>query len=121
MDHLSIPITDAARTREFYTAALDPLGWACTGFRAGVYVGFKKPGCPALYFHVTPEVAARTHLAFKAATREQVVAFHREAVRAGGEDHGEPGPRPDYGSEYYAAFVLDPDGHNMEAVLGGVG
>ena len=117
MDHVSLPITDAARTRAFYEAALQPLGWTCSGMRPGVYVGFKKPGSPALYFHVTEHVHA-AHLAFKAASREQVAAFHRAALDAGGRDNGAPGTRA-YHPGYYAAFVIDPDGNNVEAVFHG--
>jgi catechol 2,3-dioxygenase-like lactoylglutathione lyase family enzyme len=113
-------VNDAAQTRDFYEAVLAPLGWACSGFREGVYVGFKKPGSPALYFHVTDDVSP-THLAFKAAAAAQVLEFHRAGLGAGGRDNGPPGPRPDYGKDYYAAFVHDPDGHNVEAVVGGVG
>jgi catechol 2,3-dioxygenase-like lactoylglutathione lyase family enzyme len=69
MDHISVPVSDAAKTRDFYEATLDPLGWRCSGFRAGAYVGFKKPGSPALYFHVSDTVSA-THLAFKASTAD---------------------------------------------------
>ena len=120
MDHVSLPITDAARTRAFYEAALQPLGWTCSGMRPGAYVGFKKPGSPALYFQVTEHVQA-AHLAFKAASRDQVAAFHRAALDAGGRDNGAPGPRPSYGAAYFAAFAYDPDGHNVEAVVDGVG
>jgi len=120
MDHITVPIRDAAQTRDFYEATLAPLGWRCSGFRAGAYVGFKKPGSPALYFRVSDTVSA-THLAFKASTAEQVAEFHRAGLAAGGRDNGAPGPRPASGKDYYAAFVHDPDGHNVEAVIGGVG
>jgi len=120
LDHISVPVRDAAKTRDFYEAALDPLGWRRSGFRAGVYVGFKKPDSPALYFHVSDTVSA-AHLAFKASTAEQVAEFHRAGLAAGGRDNGAPGPRPAYGKDYYAGFVHDPDGHNVEAVVGGVG
>jgi len=120
MDHITLPIADAARTRAFYEAALQPLGWTCIGIRPGVYVGFKKPGSPALYFQVLEHVQP-THLAFKAASRDQVVAFYRAALDAGGRDNGAPGPRPSYGAGSFAAFAYDLDGHNIEAVVGGVG
>ena len=113
-------MTDVTQTRDFYEAVLTPLGWACSGFRDGVYVGFKKPGSPALYFHVTDEVCPM-HLAFKGSAVDQVAEFHRAGLVAGGHDNGPPGPRPDYGKDYYAAFVHDPDGHNVEVVVGGVG
>src|SRR5687768_1913186 len=119
MDHISVPVRDAAKTRDFYEATLGLLGWKRSGFRAGAYVGFKKPGSPALYFQVSDAVSG-IHLAFKAATAEDVAEFHRAGLAAGGRDNGAPGPRPDYGQAYYAAFVYDPDGHNVEAVVGGV-
>ena len=120
MDHISVPVTDVARTKAFYEAILTPLGWTCSGWRADVYVGFKKRGSPALYFGAAARTA-QVHLAFKADSDEQVKEFHRAALDAGGVDNGKPGPRPGYGSSYYAAFALDPDGHNVEAVVGGVG
>ena len=66
-----------------------------------------------------PGPIARCHIAFAAASRTQVDEFHAAALAAGGRDHGAPGDRPDYGKRYYAAFVLDPDGHNIEAVYKG--
>jgi catechol 2,3-dioxygenase-like lactoylglutathione lyase family enzyme len=120
MDHISIGVLDVARTKSFYERLLEPLGWACSGFRAGVFAGFKKSGSPALYFKQSSSISP-AHLAFKAATPEQVAAFHRAALAAGGVDNGAPGPRPGSGSEYYAAFAFDLDGHNVEAVVGGVG
>jgi catechol 2,3-dioxygenase-like lactoylglutathione lyase family enzyme len=120
MDHISVPVTDVTRTKAFYEAILTPLGWTCSGWRADYYVGFKKTGSPALYFQAA-ERTARVHLAFKADSETKVQEFHRAALGAGGADNGKPGPRPDSGSSYYAAFALDPDGHNVEAVVGGVG
>jgi catechol 2,3-dioxygenase-like lactoylglutathione lyase family enzyme len=120
MDHISVPVTNVARTKTFYEAILTPLGWTCSGWRADVYVGFKKRGSPALYFGATDRTA-QVHLAFKADSAEKVKEFHRAALDAGGADNGKPGPRPGYGASYYAAFALDPDGHNIEAVVGGVG
>ncbi|HEX5657020.1 MAG TPA: VOC family protein [Polyangiales bacterium] len=120
MDHISVPVRDTAKTRDFYEAIFEPLGWKRSGFRAGVYVGFKEPGSPALYFHMSDTVSV-THLAFKAFDAEQVAAFYSAGLAVGGRDNGAPGPRPDYGKDYYAGFVFDPDGHNVEAVVGGVG
>ncbi len=120
MDHISIPIADVLHTKAFYESALRPLGWQCSGFREGVFVGFKKSGSAALYFNVAERIAP-VHLAFKADSRDEVVDFHQLGLNAGGTENGAPGPRPAYGPEYFAAFVLDPDGHNVEAVLGGVG
>lgn len=120
MDHISIPVVDTARTRAFYRACLTPLGWTERGYREGVYVAFHRPGEPVLYFGAVAEVGAPVHLAFRAADPVSVEAFHAAGLGAGGSDNGGPGPRPDSGAAYYAAFVLDPDGHNVEAVLGGV-
>jgi catechol 2,3-dioxygenase-like lactoylglutathione lyase family enzyme len=120
VDHISIPVADVSRTKVFYEALLIPLGWTCSGWRNAVFVGFKKPGAPALYFGASSQIS-QVHLAFKAANERAVVRFHYRALEVGGVDNGEPGPRPDYGASYYAAFILDPDGHNVEAVWGGVG
>lgn len=123
MDHISIPIADTTATRTFYEACLGPLGWRLRGTRNGRYVGFDKPGSSVLYFGVAetpPTRPSQVHLAFVASDREAVGAFFEAALANGGTDNGPPGPRPSYGAEYYAAFVLDPDGHNVEAVVGGV-
>ena len=120
MDHISIPIRDVTTTRDFYDAVLAPLGWQRSGFREDVYVGYKKPGSPALYF-TSSNATSPVHLAFKASTTEEVAQFYHAALDTGGQDNGPPGPRPAYGKNYYAAFVYDPDGHNIEAVMGGVG
>jgi catechol 2,3-dioxygenase-like lactoylglutathione lyase family enzyme len=119
MDHISIPIRDTTATRTFYEACLAPLGWGLRGIRDGRYVGFDKPGSPVLYFGVA-EARSQVHLAFVANDEEAVRAFFEAALANGGTDNGPPGPRPDYGAQYYAAFVTDPDGHNVEAVVGGV-
>lgn len=117
MDHIGIPITNARITRDFYAACLVPLGWRLRGFSEGRYVGFDRPGEPVLYFVVSPTVAA-VHLAFEARSHDAVRAFHTAALAADGTDNGPPGPRPHYSETYFAAFVLDPDGHNIEAVFG---
>ena len=119
MDHISIPIRDTSATQKFYEACLAPLGWRLRGTRNGRYVGFDKPGSPVLYFGVADAVA-RVHLAFVASDEDAVRAFFAAALANGGTDNGAPGPRPSYGADSHAAFVLDPDGHNIEAVLGGV-
>ena len=119
MDHISIPIADAARSRTLYTACLAPLGWTERGFVDGRYVGYHRPGEPVLYFGVATRIG-EVHLALRADTPEAVRAFYDRALAAGATDHGPPGLRPGYGPDYYAAFVRDPDGHNIEAVVGGV-
>ena len=119
MDHISIPITDTTKTRAFYEACLSPLGWRLRGTRSDRYVGFDKGGSPVLYFGVS-DAPSPVHLAFVASDEQAVHAFFDAALANGGKDNGPPGPRPNSGDGYYAAFVLDPDGHNIEAVVGGV-
>jgi catechol 2,3-dioxygenase-like lactoylglutathione lyase family enzyme len=119
MDHISIPITDTARTQAFYEACLAPLGWRLRGSQSGRYVGFDKVGSPVLYFGVS-DTPRPVHLAFVANDEQCVRTFFEAALANGGKDNGPPGPRPSSGPAYYAAFVLDPDGHNIEAVVGGV-
>lgn len=92
MDHISIAVSDVPRTKSFYELVLKPLGWGCSGFRAGVYVGFKKPGSPALYFNASA-VVAPAHLAFKAEREEQVMAFHRAALVTRRNEHIREGDR----------------------------
>jgi catechol 2,3-dioxygenase-like lactoylglutathione lyase family enzyme len=124
IDHMTILVSDYRRSVKFYLAALKPLGYAMTmelddvtypqlpsAFFAGLGVG----GKPDLWLRPSLTVAP-THVAFRAESRAVVEAFYKEALAAGGTPNGEPGPRPDYHPNYYAAFVLDPDGYNIEAV-----
>lgn len=95
IDHVTVGVRDLARSRDFYLAALAPLGFGEIG----------------------PWSADNTAVAFAAEDRDQVDAFHAAALAAGGRDNGAPGPRAEYSPGYYGAFVLDPDGHNVEAVF----
>lgn len=123
LDHLNIAVTDLSRSRAFYAAALAPLGYSiakeypgeAVGF--GVAEGFGKGVDPHgdFWIDVRPPMVPRPHFAFTAETPAIVDAFHAAALAAGGTDNGAPGPR-DYHPGYYAAFVLDPDGYNIEAV-----
>ncbi|MEO8881888.1 MAG: VOC family protein [Devosia sp.] len=123
LDHSGITVTDLARSRAFYTAALAPLGYVvrleyppdAVGF--GVVAGFGKTTDPGgdFWIDVRPPMVPRPHFAFTAETPAIVDAFHAAALAAGGTDNGAPGPRA-YHPGYYAAFVLDPDGYNIEAV-----
>jgi catechol 2,3-dioxygenase-like lactoylglutathione lyase family enzyme len=115
-DHVGITVRDLGRSRAFYAAALAPLGIReLMEFEGAAAFGRDQPqfwimqGDPA---QSTP----RTHVAFAATGRLEVDTFHRAALGAGGVDHGAPGLRPHYHENYYGAFVLDPDGHNIEAV-----
>ena len=114
-DHVGITVRDLAKTRAFYTAALAPLGLAVRYDQDDV-VAFGPPGKWQLWFHAKGEPPAPIHIALSSATRAQVDAFHAAALAAGGQDNGPPGPRPHYHPNYYGAFVIDPDGHNLEAV-----
>lgn len=121
LDHIGIAVTDHARSRRFYEAALAPLGTGVvmevsaetTGGTA--HTGFGRGGKPAFWISAGT-APGRTHVAFVAADRAAVDAFHAAALAAGGTDNGPPGLRPHYHPTYYGAFVLDPDGHNVEAV-----
>ena len=115
-DHVGIPVSNLERSRAFYAATLVPLGvQELMEFEGAVAFGVDAPqfwivqGAPAV-------ASPRLHVAFVATTPLEVDTFHRAALDAGGVDHGAPGPRPQYAEHYYAAFVLDPDGHNVEAV-----
>lgn len=114
IEHFSITVDDMERSRAFYTAALAPLGlkptlgdgknWQMFGTKAHSEFGI-SPGKPT----------SAIHFAFRARSRSAVDKFHEQALKAGGKDHGKPGLR-DYSKNYYAAFVIDPNGHNLEAV-----
>jgi catechol 2,3-dioxygenase-like lactoylglutathione lyase family enzyme len=114
-DHIGFPVRDLAKTRAFYTAALAPLGYTVGRDRDGV-LAFGPPGRPRLWFGTNGNAATGVHIALAAETRAQVDAFHAAALAAGGKDNGPPGLRPHYRENYYGAFVIDPDGHNLEAV-----
>ena len=123
LDHVGFAVADAERSRIFYEAALAPLGLTLVlsitaeqNGSGGAAHGFGTPGDPFFWIGDNERVGQGTHIAFRAASHEQVDAFHAAAIAAGGTDHGAPGPRPQYGPDYYAAFVLDPDGLNIEAV-----
>ena len=121
IDHVTFGVSDFARSTAFYGAAFAPLGLTrlfdvplehsggvpCTGY------GDARP-----FFWISEQAPTRgkLHLALRATSRQAVDAFHAAALAAGGQDNGAPGLRPHYHAGYYGAFVLDPDGHNIEAV-----
>jgi catechol 2,3-dioxygenase-like lactoylglutathione lyase family enzyme len=116
-DHVGIKVADIEASKAFYAAALKPLGHV-PGYADAGCAGFGPEGAPALWLYpAAAPVGPGTHLALRAADRAAVDRFHQAALKAGGRDNGAPGLRPDYGPSYYAAFVLDPDGHNLEAVV----
>ena len=115
IDHLILTVRDLERARGFLTEALAPLGYALQMEFPGV-LGFGAPRKPALWVKAGP-IPSAMHLAFIAPDRTAVDRFHAAAVAAGAMDNGPPGLRPEYHANYYGAFVIDPDGNNLEAVI----
>lgn len=114
-DHVGFGVSNLAESKTFFLQALAPLGASLV--MEGPYgVGIGQGGKPSLWLHEAREQPARLHIAFVAATRADVDAFHAAALAAGGKDNGAPGLRPHYHPNYYGAFVIGPDGHNVEAV-----
>jgi catechol 2,3-dioxygenase-like lactoylglutathione lyase family enzyme len=122
IDHVGVEVSDLAASRDFYAAALAPLGVGPLTEFEGVACGFGYPegkfaGKPFFWIQQRGRQAVSgAHVAFSAASGEEVDAFHAAALAAGAVDNGGPGPRPIYHEHYYGAFVLDPDGNNVEAV-----
>jgi len=123
IDHIGFAVRDAETSRIFYETALAPLGISLImsatpdqTASGGTAHGFGKDGKPFLWVADKETVGEGTHVALAVETRAMVHAFHAAALQAGGRDNGAPGPRPHYGPHYYAAFVLDPDGNNIETV-----
>ncbi|MBD0272823.1 MAG: VOC family protein [Acetobacteraceae bacterium] len=115
-DHIGLRVSDLEASLRFYEAVLAPLGHVL-GPRDEASAGFGPAGAPALWLHGAEGAAGKgAHVAFRAPSRAAVERFHGAGLRAGGRDNGGPGPRPDYGPTYYAAFLVDPDGNNVEAV-----
>lgn len=117
-DHVKFGVSDFAASKAFYLKALEPLGVVVVSEGEPAYGVelMQQGGEVSLCLFQTAEKPAHLHLAFKAENRQQVEAFHRAALAAGGKDHGAPGRRPQYSGNYYAAFVIGPDGHNIEVV-----
>jgi catechol 2,3-dioxygenase-like lactoylglutathione lyase family enzyme len=118
INHVSIGVRDIAKAKTFYDAALEPLGYTCLS-SGDTSLGYGKDAV-ALWIGVSrspvpPDPQSWLHFCFTAPTRESVDIFHKCALTAGGRDNGKPGPRADYGNNYYAAFVIDPDGYRIEA------
>lgn len=127
IDHTGVAISDPKKSRKFYEAALAPLGYKMMMEIPKEYTGGKEVlgyGVPPKADFWTNEGSPQKphiHIAFRANSKAEVDAFYKAAMAAGGRDNGAPGPRPHYHQEYYGAFVLDPDGHNIEAVFHGSG
>lgn len=117
IDHVGFPVSDYERSKRFYEQALAPLGYTLVmEFSAEHTAGFGANGKPDFWIGGKGKLNGVLHVAIAAKDRAAVDAFHRAALAAGGKDNGAPGLRPQYHPNYYGAFVLDPDGHNIEAV-----
>ena len=120
LDHVGIPVGDFGRSKRFYERALSPLGYGPIVAYGDSAAGFGREGKPDFWI-ARGTAGAPVHVAFTSPDRATVDDFHVAALAAGGRDNGEPGLRPQYHPTYYGAFVLDPDGHNIEAVCHGPG
>jgi catechol 2,3-dioxygenase-like lactoylglutathione lyase family enzyme len=122
LDHVSLAVSDTRKAKAFYDAALAAVGvtvmFAPPADADGniSHMGYGSEGRPYFWIGRSELATGRAHVAFTAATRAAVDAFHAAGLAAGGRDNGAPGLRPHYHASYYGAFVLDPDGHNIEAV-----
>lgn len=118
IDHVGLRVSDYERSKAFYVAALAPLGYGLVMElrEAGPHAGFGSGGKPDFWIGKGKGSTAGAHVAFAASDRATVRAFYEAALAAGASDNGPPGLRPQYHPAYYGAFVLDPDGHNVEAV-----
>ena len=116
-DHIGLKVKDLDASVRFYAAALAPLGHVL-GSNDKSYAGVGPKGAPALWLYATNSAAGSgTHLAFRAPDRAAVDRFYSAGLMAGGRDNGTPGLRINYSPDYYAAFLIDPDGNNVEAVF----
>ena len=114
-DHIGLKVKDVGASVRFYQAALAALGHVLAS-QDDSGAGFGPPGAPALWLYRADDSGAAMHIGFAAADRAAVDRFHADGLKAGGRDNGRPGLRADYGPKYYAAFLIDPDGNNVEAV-----
>jgi catechol 2,3-dioxygenase-like lactoylglutathione lyase family enzyme len=120
--HIGIVVSDIERSKKFYAAALKPIGYqmlrefGVTPTRPAASAGFGAPPRADLWLYQGDPGKAATHIAFEVNTRALVDAFYQAAMAAGAADNGKPGPRAQYSANYYGAFVLDPDGYNVETV-----
>jgi catechol 2,3-dioxygenase-like lactoylglutathione lyase family enzyme len=115
LDHISVNVADFEKSKAFYLAALEPLGIGVVKDGEG-FAGLGRDGAPQFWIGTFGRAPGPIHVAFAAADHAQVRAFYDAALAAGGTDNGAPGIRAHYHPHYYAAYVRDPDGHNIEAV-----
>ena len=115
LDHVGIRVSDFEQSKRFFAEALSPLGYELIMEPSVSAAGFGRRGKPDFWIG-QGDPGQPLHIAFAASDRASVDAFHEEALAAGGRNNGGPGLRPEYHPSYYAAFVFDPDGNNIEAV-----
>lgn len=112
LDHIGISVSDYEKAKKFYAAALKPLGIAqMLDFGVTVGLGEERP-----FLWISPGTPGHVHLALNAPNRKMVDEFYAAAIKAGGKDNGKPGVREEYSANYYAAYIHDADGHNIEVV-----
>ena len=121
IDHLAVDVSDLKKSGYFYDKALEPLGYkklmeTPEEFEGRLILGWEDSAKTDLYISESIRNEPRLHIAFRADNRKKVDEFYKAALAAGGKHNGKPGLRPKYHENYYAAYVLDPDGHNIEAV-----
>jgi len=119
IDHITIAVSDLQKSKLFYERALAPLGYHLSFGKEGVFWAFDVGAGSLFEIQQTDSKPPLTHLhvAFRVKSKEEVEAFYSAALEAGAADNGAPGPRPEYTPNYYACFVLGPDGYNIEAML----
>jgi len=119
IDHVTISVRDLIASKRFYEQAFVPLGYRVSFGKDDIFWAFDLGG--GFLFEIqrsaNNQAPTRVHVAFRAKSRGEVDAFYKAALAAGAKENGPPGPRPDYSESYYACFVLDPDGNNIEAML----
>ncbi len=116
LDHVTIGVGNLKRAKGFYDLALKPLGMTRLYGQARIFAGYGIGETAFLWIGLRKGLVSGVHIAFAASNRASVDSFYVAAMAAGGQDNGKPGLRPHYHANYYGAFVLDPDGHNIEAV-----
>ena len=118
IDHIGLSVSDYEKSKNFYLKALQPLGYEMVMevTEVGPFAGFGEEGKPDFWIAQDSATSPRVHVAFRTNSRATVDAFYHAAIEAGASDNGPPGVREIYHPNYYGAFVIDPDGHNIEAV-----